>query len=594
MQSQSTPEFQLLPSDMDAPGLLDAVLHAEQLTPVFQAIIAADGESIFGYEALIRGPKDTPLHSPLALFDVAASAGRLVELDFMCRRLSIQRFMKLGLPGRLFLNVMPESLIKRDFREGLTSEFLKAVGLAMDRVIIEITEHAPIHDYDLVGRAVRHYRKMGFKVALDDLGAGYSGLRHWSELRPDFVKIDRHFTQGVDREPSKQQFLQSILQVSRDLGCQVIAEGVETSGEYRTLMGLRCPYVQGYLFCHPTTRPATVMNHVLPPGEAHRPGSIGTAEQLCTYVEPFSPDTLFREVAERFQKQPHLRAIPIVHNDQAIGVVRQHEFLKLLASPFSHSLYSLRPISGLFDKNMIVVEQSTLLERVSQMVTDAGDANQQDFVIVDEQQHYRGMGNILDLLKAITDIQIRNARHANPLTGLPGNVAINEALNARLRSGVPFAAVYCDVDNFKAYNDFYGYAKGDEILMAVARLLQEHSGREGEFVGHVGGDDFAMILQAESAEARCQAILSCFEETAPLFYSEEHRQQGGILAEDRRGQTHFHPIASLSLALLPVVPGEYQNALVIADRLSQLKAQAKKRPGNSLFVDRRRETQALS
>lgn len=589
MQSQSTPEFQLLPSDMDAPSLLDAVLHAEQLTPVFQAIIAADGESIFGYEALIRGPKDTPLHSPLALFDVAASAGRLVELDFMCRRLSIQRFMKLGLPGRLFLNVMPESLIKRDFREGLTSEFLKAVGLAMDRVIIEITEHAPIHDYDLVGRAVRHYRKMGFKVALDDLGAGYSGLRHWSELRPDFVKIDRHFTQGVDREPSKQQFLQSILQVSRDLGCQVIAEGVETSGEYRTLMGLRCPYVQGYLFCHPTARPATVMNHVLPPSEALRPGCTGTAEQLCTYVEPFERRSLFREVAERFQKQPQLRCIPIVEDGKPIGVIRQQEFLRLLASPFSHSLYSLRPIHGLFNMDMIVVQENASLEQVSQIVTDAKEATQQDFVIVDEQQRYRGIGNIVDLLKAITDIQVRHARQANPLTGLPGNVPINDALNKRLEAGESFAAVYCDLDNFKAYNDYYGYWKGDEILLAVAELLQEHSSGKGEFVGHVGGDDFVMILQADTAEATCHSILKHFEATAPNFYTEEHRQQGGILAEDRRGEKIFYPITSLSLALQQVSKGSHQNALDIADSLSQLKAQAKQYPGNSLFVNRRQD-----
>lgn len=590
MQSQSTPESRIFPcSDTYAPELLDAILRTEDLTPLFQPIISADGQTVFGYEALIRGPECSPLHSPLDLFDTAAQAGRLVELDFLCRRLSIQRFIGLGLPGRLFLNVMPESLIKRDFREGLTSEFLKTVGMAMDRVIIELTEHTPIHDYDLVRRAVKHYRRMGFKVALDDLGAGYSGLRHWSELRPDFVKIDRHFTQGVDRDPAKQQFLQSIVQISRDLGCQVIAEGVETAGEYRTLLGLDCPFVQGYLFCHPTARPATVMNHVLPPSEALRPGCTGTAEQLCTYVEPFERRTLFREVAERFQKQPQLRCIPIVEDDKPIGVIRQQEFLRLLASPFSHSLYSLRPIHGLFNLEMTVVRESTPLELVSQMVTDAKEATQQDFVIVDEHQQYRGMGNIVDLLKAITDIQVRNARQANPLTGLPGNVPINEALNRRLEAGESFAAVYCDLDNFKAYNDYYGYAKGDEILMAVAQLLQDHTSGENEFVGHVGGDDFVMILEAETAEATCRSILKHFKESAPHFYSEEHRRQGGIVAEDRRGEVIFYPITSLSLALQQVSKGSHQSALDIADALSQLKAQAKQSTGNSLFMNRRKD-----
>ncbi|WP_331280870.1 EAL domain-containing protein [Litchfieldella xinjiangensis] len=176
---------------------LDAIFEKDLLTPLFQPIVDAGNRTLFGYEALIRGPSDSPLHSPLTLFDAAARHGRLVDLDLLCRRLAITRFVSLDLPGCLFLNVLPNTIVERDFREGLTLRYLEQAGLAPQRVVIELTEHTPIHDYALMRQAVAHYRQMGFKVALDDLGAGYSGLRHWAELRPDFVKIDRHFIQNI-------------------------------------------------------------------------------------------------------------------------------------------------------------------------------------------------------------------------------------------------------------------------------------------------------------------------------------------------------------------------------------------------------------
>ena len=155
---------------------LNQIIVAEELHVLFQPIVDATQQSIYGYEALIRGPKTSPLHSPLRLFDVATQAGLLVELDLLCRRLAIQRFAELELPGLLFLNVMPLTIVERDFREGLTLGFIRESGLPPERVVIELTEHVPIHDYDLMRQAVAHYRDMGFQVALDDLGAGHSSL----------------------------------------------------------------------------------------------------------------------------------------------------------------------------------------------------------------------------------------------------------------------------------------------------------------------------------------------------------------------------------------------------------------------------------
>ncbi|WP_136065875.1 bifunctional diguanylate cyclase/phosphodiesterase [Modicisalibacter radicis] len=567
--------------------LLESILREERLTPLFQPIIDAGSRDIYGYEALIRGPVGTALHSPLALFDTAARTGHLVELDLLCRRLAIQRFMDLALGGKLFLNVMPTSLVERDFREGLTRAFLDSLGMAPERVVIELTEHTPIHDYDLVRQAVAHYRSMGFKVALDDLGAGHSSLRHWAELRPDFVKVDRHFVKDIDCDPLKRQFMQSLLNVSLSLGCQVIAEGIETTGEYRCLWGLNWPFLQGFYFSHPSESPPGSIAHLLPASRNPKNDTEGSAAMLCRQVSPIELDTPVPKVVERFKAQPDLRCLTVVDEQRPVGVVRQHGFLQLFTNPFSHSLYARRTIGDILDTNMLVTRADTSLETLSQQITESSHFEQQDFVIVDDRQRYLGMGNVIDLLREITTLQVRSARHANPLTGLPGNVLIDETLTRRLVQGRPFAAIYCDMDNFKAYNDAYGYAHGDRVITALARLLQEHSDSESDFVGHVGGDDFMLVMGLEGAQQVCEAILGDFERLAPEFYTPEHRRQGGLRVASRQGHETFFPIVTLSLALQPVTPGSHGNALDIANSLSELKHQAKQRVGNSLFVDRR-------
>ena len=166
---------------------LKEVIEHRQLTPLFQPIIRMQSGEIIGYEGLIRGPSDSPLHSPLNLFKVARACNLSVEVEHLCRRITLEKFAELRLPGKLFLNVSPECLIQPDVRHGETLGYIHEVGINPERVIIELTESQPTYDYDLLREAVTHYRSMGFRIAIDDLGEGFSSLRLWSELRPEYV-----------------------------------------------------------------------------------------------------------------------------------------------------------------------------------------------------------------------------------------------------------------------------------------------------------------------------------------------------------------------------------------------------------------------
>ncbi|SDN32390.1 bifunctional diguanylate cyclase/phosphodiesterase [Vreelandella arcis] len=568
---------------------LDRIIRAEDLHVLFQPIVDTSQQAIYGYEALIRGPSSSPLHSPLRLFEVATQAGQLVELDLLCRRLAIRRFAELALPGLLFLNVMPLTIVERDFKEGLTLGFIRESGLPAERVVIELTEHVPIHDYDLMRQAVAHYRDMGFQVALDDLGAGHSSLRHWSELRPDFVKLDRHFISGIDQEPAKREFLSSILDVARSLDCQLIAEGVETAAEHLCLWELDrgLALLQGFYFARPSAEPPLTLHSRLPAAKQAASPAGRTARLICQEIETVTPDCAIPALAKRFRQQTTLRCVAVVDNGKPVAVVRRSTFLTLFTNPYSHALYAKRRVLDVADTKLLIANASTPLEILSQQLTNSHDIEQEDFVIVGEDGEYLGMGNIVDLLREITAIQVRQARHANPLTGLPGNILINETLSRYLNAGDGVAAAYVDLDNFKAFNDAYGYARGDHMIIAFSRLLQAQVDSVGGFIGHIGGDDFMLLLPLAHWEKVCQQILRHLEVMAPDFYAERDRQQGGIRLMNRQGAASFFPFVSVSIAVKPIPPASNCKALDVAAELSKLKQQAKKIPGNSLFVERR-------
>uniref|UniRef100_UPI00257F6389 EAL domain-containing protein n=1 Tax=Pseudomonas sp. UBA6276 TaxID=1947324 RepID=UPI00257F6389 len=226
---------------------LDTILAQGGVHSLFQPIVSLSQRQILGFEALSRGPSNSPLHSPINLFAVARQAGRLNELEMMCRETACRRFSEQRLDGKLFLNVSPESLLEPLHENGRTLQLLQRYGISPNQVVIELTEQTPTDDFQLLFNALHHYRAMGFSIALDDLGAGYSSLRLWSELRPDYVKIDRHFIDGIHQDALKREFVGSILQIAKASKAQVIAEGIELEEELLVLIEMGVDLVQGYL-----------------------------------------------------------------------------------------------------------------------------------------------------------------------------------------------------------------------------------------------------------------------------------------------------------------------------------------------------------
>lgn len=595
-----TGEQEQQPENRDAMLLsrLKEILEQRQLNAIFQPIIHMQRGEIVGYEGLIRGPSDSPLHSPMNLFKVARAHNLSVEVEHMCRRVVIERFAELGLPGKLFLNVSPEMLLEPHARHGETLGYIQEVGLNPDRVIIELTENQPTYDYDLLREAAMHYRGMGFEIAIDDLGEGFSSLRLWSELRPEYVKIDMHFVQGINQDPVKLQFVRSIQEIAEQSGTVVIAEGIETQTELLMIRDLGIALGQGYHIARPHPSPGTALPPevaktlnrnsvaVYPYRNAVEHNTV-TALRLLRIVPAATPDLTNTAVCDMFNSDPELEVIPVVENGMPIGLISRRDLIDRFARLYSRDLYGKKPCTTFMDAKPLITDKDTSLQELSQIIVEADRHHLSNGFIITDRGRYLGMGTGQDLMREITQMQINAARYANPLTLLPGNVPINEHIDRLLQNGVRFTACYADLDHFKPFNDVYGYRRGDDVIQLTGRILGTHCDPDRDFIGHIGGDDFIVLFQSEDWEARCRAVMDEFTRSIPQFFIDEHRERGGYVSEDRRGKKVFHSLISLSLGVVRVEPGQFASHHQIASAASDAKKQAKKIPGNSLFIERR-------
>ncbi|WP_447590241.1 bifunctional diguanylate cyclase/phosphodiesterase [Aquipseudomonas campi] len=569
---------------------LDQILAHGDLHTLFQPIVSLSERRILGYEALTRGPSNSPLHSPIALFSVARKVGRLSELELASRKSAFRRFRDLHLTGKLFLNVSPESLLETNHQPGRTLKLLQDFGIAPERVVIELTEQTPIDDFTLLDTALHHYRAMGFSIALDDLGAGYSSLRLWSELRPDYVKIDRHFIDGIHQDAVKREFVGSILKMAKASRAEVIAEGIELVEELAVLSEMGVDLLQGYLLARPQEQPSRDGNKLLP-----QPDSLvsnlhedsGDLSALLAEQQAMSQHTATAEVLEAFRAQANLNSLAVLDDhQQPIGIVHRHSLSDALLKPFGTELFARKPITRLMSTDFLAVDISQSLQQVSRLLTSrARQRIEEDFIIT---QHgvYRGLGRVIDVLKLITEVKIQQARHANPLTLLPGNVPIQQCLTRLLQQGRDAAVCYVDIDSFKPFNDIYGYARGDEVLLCLAQCLNERVDPNRDFVGHIGGDDFMLVLSSPDWRKRVQLLLEDFQSQCRRFYLEEHLQAGCFVALNRKGRREEFPLLSLSVGVvqLQASTGQGLDASQLAGLASEAKRRAKAIPGYSMHV----------
>lgn len=239
---------------------LQKIIIEKNVSTVFQPIVDMRSMEILGYEALSRGPIETEFSSPLLLFILAAEYGLSFELDRLCRRKAFEAIRHIKTDKKIFINTLSMTIHDPEFRGAYLEGVLEDLKIKPENVVFEVSEKLAIDNYDLFRNAMKDYTDIGIVHASDDIGTGHSDLERIMELSPGYMKIDLSFVAGIDKSYIKQEIVKAIVQLAKNIDSMVIAEGIETPGEYEKLKELGVPYGQGFLLGRPAENLITVCN----------------------------------------------------------------------------------------------------------------------------------------------------------------------------------------------------------------------------------------------------------------------------------------------------------------------------------------------
>ncbi len=583
--------------DAEAGERLREVMRGRALSVVFQPIFALREGRMAGYEALVRGPAGTMLEPPLQLFDTAREHGLTVELNILCIRETLRAFARRLLAGTLFLNVSPQLILQPGFDQTRARRFLDDIGVEPGRVVIELTEDYRARDFRQARESLMLYRAMGFRVAIDDLGEGFSSLRLWSELRPEFVKVDKHFVLGVARDPLKLQFLRAIQDIAENCGSLVIAEGIENAEDFRMVKGVGVACAQGWFIGRPAESPVATLPEAaarayadarlaVAPVPRLRAGCEPRAQDFLRTVEAVTPQTAFAAVLERFAQAPALAAIPVIGSAGIEGVVSR-AWTQCLDAGMALDTLAARPCLQLADRSPLVVDAELELAALAAMLAGSEARRLADgFVVTGRAGRYLGMGASQDVIRSLQTSQLVAARYTHPLTLLPGQVPVDEHLDRLLAHSHPFTTWLAEVDSLRGLNDAAGFDRGDALIRATARLLESLCVPGIDFVGHVGGTCFVALMQSEDWEERSDLAVREFAPIVEAHAGAEACERGYFTARLRGGREAVRPLPRLGIGILPVLPGVFESRREVLAAARQAAREALRSTTSAVRIDR--------
>jgi len=228
------------------------ILAKEQVTTYIHPVLKLDDMSVVGYEALSRGPANTEFEHPDKLFRVAYDENLVLSLERLCRKKALEAAASMPEGRLMFINIEPDAVTDPELREIMTTTLLSCSGITPERIVLEITERTAITDFVTFRATLEYLRALGFGIAIDDAGAGYGSLQCLAETCPEWLKVDISLVRGIDSDEMRTQLVASLVQFAEKMNVRLIAEGVETVEELRTLKSLGVKYGQGFLFARPT------------------------------------------------------------------------------------------------------------------------------------------------------------------------------------------------------------------------------------------------------------------------------------------------------------------------------------------------------
>jgi len=566
----------------------------EGLDFALQPIVCIHTGISLGFEVLLRNTDHAGYASIQDFFDDAYGERMLYAVDLWLREKAICKFKSLEFHRacRLFYNIDNRALLMPDYEAGNTSRILEQHNLPTGTMCFELSERHQFECFTSIKTTLNKYKHQGYRIAIDDFGTGFSGLQLLYHSEPDYIKIDRFFIAGISADPRKKLFVLKMLTLAHTLGIAVIAEGIESAEEFHVCKDIGCDYVQGYLIQEPRTALAELKPKygiVMELNHNERRNLSPDHRIITDQMECITPihihQTDMTQVFEAFRMHKSQTFIPVINEkDEPLGLIMEKDLKEYAYSRYGKDLLMNvglgKKLYDFISRCPLVDAHKSLEEILDVFALD----ERSEGIILTSGGAYIGFMSARALLKALNEKNIAIARDQNPLTKLPGNNLINAYIAESLCDlETDYVYVYFDFDNFKPFNDTYGFRIGDRAILLFADLLKSCA-NGNSFIGHIGGDDFfsgARLTNKnrEHIMSRIQMLIRRFREDIMVFYSPRDRENGYLDGIDRDGRSRRFPLLTVSAAVLYLPKN--RGALQLEDislRIANLKKEAKRSP----------------
>ena len=588
----------------------------------YQPVFDRKGRQIVSMEALARWQHPSlGLVGPDKFIPVAEANGTIVAVGGLILDLALrncQHWRQNGFPNlTVAVNVSARQLKERNF-PGRVARSLSSSGLPPSALCCELTESILMEHSNENIEQLFKLKELGVRLAIDDFGTGYSSLAHLKHLPVDTIKIDRSFVRDLESNKDDKAIVSAIVAMARALRLQVVAEGVETDIQHNMLDELGCDYMQGFYFGKPmerdrfddflkkslsnqpvTSHPAAIIarnpveSEYIPaenPAQLDLP-AFQTVADITLAITPLQPCDRLNTALEQFQMDKSLRVLPVVDKLRVVGILSRSEFIEeqvVGRIGYAFHINHSKKVRDLMQPVPLVIDSQSTIEEASLALHGNSGTMRLENVCVARQGIYQGVLDVRTLVEAITTLNLKLAKGANPLTGLPGNESIQREITRRLESGLPFDIAYIDIDNFKPYNDYYGFERGDMVLKVMADTLKNQTGAAAstldDFCGHIGGDDFIIITGPGQAEHLSSLIIDEFESHLALIHGEQDFVKGFYTGLNRKGELESLNLLSLSVAVISTGQLKIVSYAQLASMASEVKKEAKSIKGSSVVV----------
>ena len=537
----------------------------EKLDYAFQPIVYSHTGKIYAVEALIRGvQKVNGLTCIDDLFNKAFNDDFLYELDLKLREKAISKFSNIEIDNlKLFYNLDNRIIYNKRYSQGNTAKILKKFNLEKNRICFELSEKGTAIEQNALSTMIQKYESIGYSIAFDDFGFGVSGLKLLYFSEANIIKLDRFFITNIDQDSKKKLFCSSIIEMAHIMGMQVIAEGIETIKEFYTCKDIGADFIQGYLVQYPTQNIKEIKSiyHNMLDIINDDKRANGNASIDDEFIEPIialNIDTSLYNLFVHFKEATKNNFVPIVDEyENFLGIIYECDIKKISYSQYGLSLAQNKTYSSSlikYIKPALSVEVSWGIDKILEMYNLK--SNDSLGIFITQSDKYKGFINLNSLLTLSYKRNIEIATNQNPLTKLPGNNQIEKFIEKTFKKNQKNIThiIYFDFNDFKPFNDIYGFRQGDRAILIFSELLQKRYPRD-TFIAHIGGDDFFVGLRNHEFNEVFNLsfeVQNEFRNTAENIYSKKDKENGFITSKDRFNMERRFDLLSVSSAIIEI------------------------------------------